>query len=232
MPVSLAGDTGYSEGSLRELLEERNLTAYIPIHTKQENSMVAKGDFVYHGDHLSVPRARCCIVTLSSNGLGTYQYVARTRDCQSCPIKETCLPPRQKRRYFTLTTYHPVYRPVYLRARERNRTAAYRRERRRRQTIVEEIFASLDRLGWARSRLRGLWKVDGAGYMAALAHNVLKMVRRPGRGVGPPGSVAPADAIAASAGHTADDAVADFVAPLWCFAWVSWWTFYPRSALR
>ena len=52
MPVSLAGDTGYSEGSLRELLEERNLTAYIPTHTKQENSMVAKGDFVYHGDHL------------------------------------------------------------------------------------------------------------------------------------------------------------------------------------
>ena len=57
-------------------LEERNLTADIPTHTKQENSMVAKGDFVYHGDHLSVPRARCCIVTLSSNGLGTYQYVA------------------------------------------------------------------------------------------------------------------------------------------------------------
>ena len=108
MPVSLAGDTGYSEGSLRELLEERNLTADIPIHTKQENSMVAKGDFVYHGDHLSVPRARCCIVTLSSNGLGTYQHVARTRDCQSGPIKETCLPPRQKRRYFTLTMYRTV----------------------------------------------------------------------------------------------------------------------------
>ena len=125
-----------------------------------------------------------------------------------------------------------MYHPVYLRARERNRTAAYRRERRRRQTIVEEIFASLDRLGWARSRLRGLWKVDCEGYMAALAHNVLKMVRRLGRGVGPPGSVAPADAIAVSAGHTADDAVADFVAPLWCFAWVGWWTCYPESALR
>lgn len=26
---------------------------------------------------------------------GTYQYVARTRDCQSCPIKESCLPSRQ-----------------------------------------------------------------------------------------------------------------------------------------
>ena len=54
--------------------------------------------------------------------------------------------------------------------------------------------------------------------MAALAHNVLKMVRRLGRGVGPPGSVAPADAIAAPAGHSADDAVADFVALLWSLA--------------
>ena len=58
MPVSLAGDTGYSEGSLRELLEERNITPDIPIHTKQENSMVAKGDFVYHGDHLICPQGK------------------------------------------------------------------------------------------------------------------------------------------------------------------------------
>lgn len=55
-PVSLAGDTGYSEGSLRELLEERNITAYIPIHPKQETIMVASGDFVYQGDHLVCPQ--------------------------------------------------------------------------------------------------------------------------------------------------------------------------------
>ena len=118
---------------------------------------------------------------------GTYQYVARTRDCQSCPIKESCLPPRQKRRFFTLTMYHPVY----LRARERNRTAAYRRERRRRHTIVEGIFASLDRLGWEKSRLRGLWKVDCESYMATLSHNVKKLVRRLGRGIGPPDPASP-----------------------------------------
>ena len=48
----------------------------------------------------------------------------------------------------------------------------------RRRTIVEGIFASLDRLGWAKSRLRGLWKVDCEGFMASIAHNVLKAVRR------------------------------------------------------
>ena len=59
--------------------------------------------------------------------------------------------------------------------------------------------------------MRGLWKVDCEGYMAALAHNVLKMMRKLGRGVWPPGPVAPEDAIAADAGYVMADAVADSV---------------------
>ena len=118
----------------------------------------------------------------------TFEYVARQKDCQACPVKDTCLPPRQKRRYLSLTMYHPVY----LKARERNLTAAFPLVRRRRQTIAEGTFASLDRRSWAQSGLRGLRKVDCEGDMAALAHNVLKMIRRLGYGVGPPGSASPA----------------------------------------
>ena len=55
----------------------------------------------------------------------------------------------------------------------------------RRQTIIEGIFASLDRLGWAKSRLRGLWEVDCEGFMASIAHNVLKAIRRLAQGAQP-----------------------------------------------
>ncbi len=65
--------------------------------------------------------------------------------------------------------------------------------------------------------------------MAALAHNVLKMVRKLGQGLGP---AAPADAIAAIGGHATDDAVADFPTASWCFARVSWLTLYLKPALR
>ena len=187
-PVSLAGDTGYSEGKLRQLLEERNITAYIPIHPRHETSMVSTGEFAYHGDHLTCPQGKILRRSSFHKGSRTYQYVARQKDCQDCPVKEVCLPPKQKRRYFGLTMFYPEY----LRATERNQTEAYWRERRRRQTIAEGTFASLDRLSWAQTRLRGLWKVDCEGYMAALAHNVLKMVRRLGHCAGPLGQRPPA----------------------------------------
>ena len=38
----------------------------------------------------------------------------------------------------------------------------------------------------------GLWKVDCEGFMASIAHNVVKAVRRLGLGTGPPGPHAPA----------------------------------------
>ncbi len=186
-PVSLAGDSGYSDGRLRQLLEERDIAAYIPIHTRHETSMVSTGEFVYHGDHLVCPEGKILRRGSFHKRSRTYQYVARQKDCQSCPVKETCLPPKQKRRYFTLTMYYPEY----LRARERNRTETYRLEIRRRKTIAEGTFASLDRLSWARTRLRGIWKVECEGYMAALAHNVKKLVRCLRGGVGPPDPALP-----------------------------------------
>ena len=149
-------------------------------HARQETNMVASGDFVHHGDHLICPQGKILRRDAHHKRQRAYLYVARQKDCQACPIKETCLPPGQKRRFFNVT----IYLSVYSRARERNRTAQYQRERFRRRTIAEGAFASLDRLEWDKSRLRGLWKVDCEGSMAFLAHNALKMARRLGRGAG------------------------------------------------
>ena len=66
--------------------------------------------------------------------------------------------------------------------------------------------------------------------MAALAHNALKTVWRLGRGVGPSGPVAPADAIGVVGERSADDAVADLVPQSRCFGWADFWTIYLRPA--
>ena len=147
-PVSLAGDTGYNVGQLRQLLEERNIAAYIPIHPIQQNNMVARGGFAFHGDHLVCWQRKTLRPGLFHRQNRICQYVALQKDCRACRVTDACLPPGQKHRYIGLTMYYPEY----LRARERNRTAVYQRERFRRRTIAEGTFASLDRLGWDRSR--------------------------------------------------------------------------------
>ena len=58
MPVSLAADTAYISGRLRRLLDERGITAYIPIHPNQESNMVSKGGFAYCSDHLICPQGK------------------------------------------------------------------------------------------------------------------------------------------------------------------------------
>ena len=91
------------------------------------------------GDIFAEQLARDLIVEQQHN-----DNVARQKGCQACPVKTDCLPLGQKRRYIGLTKYYPLH----LRARERNRTAAYHREQINRRTISEGPFASLDRMNW------------------------------------------------------------------------------------
>ena len=151
-PVSLTEDTAYNAGELRQLLEHRNITAYFPIHPPQESNLVSAKGFDYRGHHLVCRQGKILRRGRFHNRGGAHQYVARQKDCQACPVKTECLPPRQKRRYIGLTMYYPLH----LRARERNRTATYHREQKNLRIVSEGTFASLDRLSWAKSRLRGL----------------------------------------------------------------------------
>ena len=71
-----------------------------------------------------------------------------------------------------------MYYPLFLEARVRNKSESFREEMALRQTTAEGVFASQDRLGWAISKLRSLWKVDFEGSISALAYNLKKAVRR------------------------------------------------------
>src|SRR3990170_3854557 len=70
------------------------------------------------------------------------------------------------------------YQGEFRRAQRVNETIRYEREMRRRKTVVEGVFARLDRLGWDTARLRGIEKVDCQGSVAALAHNILKALSK------------------------------------------------------
>ena len=50
--------------------------------------------------------------------------------------------------------------------------------------------------------------------------------------MGPPGPVAPADAITSNAEQTMGDGLANAIAPLHCLVSFSWLVLYPKLALR
>ena len=79
-PVSLAADTAYNAGRLRQLLDERGITAYIPIHPNQEPNMVAKGGFAYRGDHLICPEGKELRRSAFHYRDHIYQYVAKQHE--------------------------------------------------------------------------------------------------------------------------------------------------------
>lgn len=173
-PESLTADTSYSVGELRKYLRDQNITDYIPIHSKQKSGIAVRQGFEYHEDYLICPEGKKLKRSTFYPQDNTFKYRASRKDCRACPRKATCLPPSEKGRCIKASTYYPEFQ----RATELNKTLAYEEEIRKRKTIVEGVFACQDRLGWARCKLRGLWKVDCEGFLAALAHNILKAVRK------------------------------------------------------
>jgi transposase len=174
-PDSLTADSSYSAGELRKHLRNQNITGYIPIHPKQESKLAVKHGFEYHEDYLICPEGKKLRRGTFIPQENTFKYKASQKDCRICPRKAVCLPPSQeKRRCIKLSVYYAEFE----RARDLNKTLPYSEAIRKRQSIIEGVFACQDRLGWARCKLRGLWKVDCEGFLASLAHNILKALRK------------------------------------------------------
>jgi transposase len=174
-PDSLTADSSYSAGELRKHLRDQEITHYIPTRSKQESELAVKHGFEYHEGYLICPEGKKLRRTAFIPRENTFRYNASQKDCRICPRKAVCLPPsQQKRRCIKLSVYYTEFE----RARDVNKTLAYSEAIRKRLSIIEGVFAYQDRLGWARCKLRGLWKVDCEGFLASLTHNILKALRK------------------------------------------------------
>jgi hypothetical protein len=155
-------------------LRDQNITAYIPFSPHQKRGLDLRRDFEYHEEYLIYPEGKKLKRGRFYPQNSIFKYGASQKDCQACPRKATCLWPGEKRQRIQVSVYYSEIQ----RAVELNKTQTYGEEIRKRKTIIEGVFACQDRLGWSRCKLRGVWKVDCEGFLAALAHNILKLVRK------------------------------------------------------
>lgn len=177
LPKSLCADAGYRAGKFRQMLRLLGITPYIPLSENQEetaNTALATGDFTYHGDHLICRHGKTLRWMGFPDDHARIQYVSSPTDCQDCPHKMTCLPAKENRKHVRVSRYEYEFR----RARRLNETVRYEQEIRRRKTVVEGVFARLDRLSWDRARFIGIEKLNCQGYIAAIGHNILKALTK------------------------------------------------------
>lgn len=176
-PKSLGAEAGYRAGCFRQALRRRGITPFIPVACRQGG--VVPGEtvdphFTDPGDHVVCRQGKHLKMASFPNTEGGVQFVALQADCQACPIRATCLAPNEKRTHVQISRDELEFR----RARRLNATVQYQREMQRRKTVVEGVFARLDRLGWDEARGRGSERGDCQGSIAVLGHDILKALTK------------------------------------------------------
>ena len=180
LPWSLTGDTGYRAGRFRRELRLRGITGYIPLDHHQAAGL--PDGFVDHFDHVVCPQGKRLRQSGVPDEEDSVVYRARAADCRACPVRDACLAPKMTAKQLSLSWYRLETRQ----AARRNQSRAYEREMQRRKTVMEGVFARLDRLGGTRTPFRGIERVQAHGTITAMAHNILKAMtkRRFGKGMG------------------------------------------------
>lgn len=174
IPRSFTADSQYSSGAFRQELWERGIETFIPLQPNQEKAGVIGGGFEYDGNQVVCPQGKTLQLTHYKADREAFRFSASVSDCQGCSQKGTCLSAKGRFKSVSVGRYYSLAK----RAHQLKDSAKHRREMKRRQVVVEGVHAHLDQLGWDECKLRGLWKVDCEGYVAALAHNLLKALTK------------------------------------------------------
>jgi len=174
-PTSLAADKGYTAGEFRAFLEGKGIKAFIPLRQEPKTDQIPANRFKRQGDVLVCPQGKTLkfFRKWKRNQSVQFHYRSHPQDCCDCPLKRKCI--KGKTGYRTIAI--SLYKGQMEKAKLINQTPAFKQAMRRRKTVIEGIIAHLRKLG-LEIRLWGLKKVNIQGILSALAHNVLKAVKK------------------------------------------------------
>lgn len=185
LPYRWAGlDSGYDTVAVHHGLHKLGMRGYIHLNNghnanwRKEKGLFSIDDFKYNpqNDYYICPNG--CTLRFIGVRKVRYRvgknYVTRSEDCKSCPLKSRCITGK--------ANYKEVRRDFYQEDQERNHaligTAIYRYVMRKRQVISEGNFALQKRCHNLRfTRKRGVWKVQEQCFFSAMALNLKRLVK-------------------------------------------------------
>lgn len=174
-PKRLAADTAYGSGKTLNDLLGHHIEPHIPVWDKSQRTdgTFSRGDFAYDTDRdvYTCPGGNT-LRTTGSVHAETLRYLAKTKDCRPCPLKDRCCPN---------TPFRKVPRDInedardYVRALAKTKMFKTMSDERKK---VEMAFAHMKRVfKLDRLRLRGLSGARDEVLLTATAQNLRKLAR-------------------------------------------------------
>ena len=170
----LLADTGYSSGKALQVLEDNNITGYIPNHGRYK---AEREGFTYHsqGDYYQCHQG---VKLPFKYATKAYKYTSTTKvysssakDCARCPFKSYCIGAKYSFKQISVTTDKALYDKMH----ERMQTAKARVMRKKRSSTVEPVLGTLlNFMGMRRVWTRGIKAANKFMIGAAIAYNLKK----------------------------------------------------------
>lgn len=173
---TLLADTAFSNGENYKYLEEKGITAYIPVHGQYEGT---REGFTYEPDQ---DRWRCSQGKYATLRKIKYQknhpekhYLTTRADCKDCPLASSCIGRSHEKR-IRMTVYKEYYDRAVLRA--QSRKGKYYKTLR--QSTVEPVFGTLINFtGMRKINTHGIEAANKVMLMVAIAYNLKKLINHP-----------------------------------------------------
>jgi transposase len=171
----LIADTNYSSGENYELLEQSNITAWIPVHGAFQPT---REGFQYDELNDCYTCANNKQITLrrtftDKRGYRYKKYFSSAKDCKMCPLKLQCIGEKKQHKEISRTFYQPLYEKAY----HQQSSAEGKKMRRLRSSRVEPVIGTLmNYLGLRKLRVRGIIAVNKVMLLAATVYNLKKYI--------------------------------------------------------
>ena len=173
----VSADSEYSTGRVREALEERSVSAYIPLRKrgmKGKGKMLAYDDFKYdkERDRVICPAGKTLHFMKQKPDARVYR--SYKKDCKTCPFITRCVTSKRAYRTIEINRCYDVIKRAEL----RNKTQRYKEAAKIRILSTEPKFAEAKRYhGLHRCRYRGLEQVSIQTILTAICINIKRLAK-------------------------------------------------------
>lgn len=180
-PRQVTGDKKYGTEENLVCIEDQGMRAYIPMPDMDHRAAFLSADqFRYEAerDVYVCPAGKELHFDRPHSTERSRRYRARAKDCNHCPLKDTCTTSKQGR-----SLCRSVDEACLDRVRAYQSTEVYKKALRKRQVWVEPLFAEAkDWHGMRRFRLRQLWRVNCEALRIASGQNLKRLLKKRGWG--------------------------------------------------